>query len=88
MYVMTVILKAKTLLTTICQQSDIITVQSFPDSYVGLVENSSTLVCVNLSTWLFSAGILINIECKAWARNIVHDRQERVGMVHFELMID
>jgi len=33
-------------------------------------------------------GILINIECKAWARNIVHDRQERVGMVHFELMID
>ncbi|KAJ4443652.1 hypothetical protein ANN_05327 [Periplaneta americana] len=34
------------------------------------------------------AGILINIECKAWARNIVHDRQERVGMVHFELMID
>ncbi|PNF41573.1 Sodium/potassium-transporting ATPase subunit beta-2 [Cryptotermes secundus] len=33
-------------------------------------------------------GILINIECKAWARNIIHNRQERVGMVHFELMID
>ncbi|KDR20644.1 Sodium/potassium-transporting ATPase subunit beta-2 [Zootermopsis nevadensis] len=33
-------------------------------------------------------GILINIECKAWARNIIHDRQERVGIVHFELMID
>lgn len=78
---------AKTLLTTICQQPDII-VQSIPNRYVRSIENSSTLVCVNQSTWLLSAGILINIECKAWARNIVHDRQERVGMVHFELMID
>lgn len=79
---------AKTLLTTIYQQPDTIIVQSIPKSYVRSMENSSTLVCVNLSIWLFSAGILINIECKAWARNIVHNRQERVGMVHFELMID
>lgn len=33
-------------------------------------------------------GVLINVECKAWAANIVHDRQERIGSVHFELMID
>ncbi|XP_059479860.1 sodium/potassium-transporting ATPase subunit beta-2-like [Neocloeon triangulifer] len=33
-------------------------------------------------------GVLINIECKAWAKNIHHDRQERRGSVHFELMID
>lgn len=33
-------------------------------------------------------GVLINIECKAWARNIIHDRVERRGSVHFELMID
>ncbi|OQR76452.1 sodium/potassium-transporting ATPase subunit beta-2-like [Tropilaelaps mercedesae] len=33
-------------------------------------------------------GVLINVECKAWAGNIVHDRQERIGSVHFELMID
>ncbi|XP_037928238.1 sodium/potassium-transporting ATPase subunit beta-2 isoform X2 [Teleopsis dalmanni] len=33
-------------------------------------------------------GIIINIECKAWARNIVHDRKERIGSVHFELLID
>jgi sodium/potassium-transporting ATPase subunit beta len=33
-------------------------------------------------------GVLINIECKAWARNIIHDRTERRGSVHFELMID
>jgi sodium/potassium-transporting ATPase subunit beta len=35
-----------------------------------------------------SAGVLINIECKAWAKNIIHDRQDRRGSVHFELMID
>jgi len=33
-------------------------------------------------------GVLINVECKAWAANIVHDRQERIGSVHFEIMID
>jgi sodium/potassium-transporting ATPase subunit beta len=36
----------------------------------------------------FSAGVLINIECKAWAKNIHHDRADRRGSVHFELMID
>ncbi|KAK3927340.1 Sodium/potassium-transporting ATPase subunit beta-2 [Frankliniella fusca] len=33
-------------------------------------------------------GILIQIECKAWARNIRHDRRDKLGSVHFELMID
>lgn len=33
-------------------------------------------------------GILINIECKAWAKNIIHDRKDRIGSVHFELLID
>ncbi|EFA03901.1 sodium/potassium-transporting ATPase subunit beta-2 [Tribolium castaneum] len=33
-------------------------------------------------------GVLINIECKAWARNIHHDRVDRRGSVHFELMVD
>ncbi|KAM8715490.1 hypothetical protein ACLKA7_002528 [Drosophila subpalustris] len=33
-------------------------------------------------------GIIINIECKAWARNIHHDRKERLGSVHYELLID
>uniref|UniRef100_A0A1B6D5Z4 Sodium/potassium-transporting ATPase subunit beta n=1 Tax=Clastoptera arizonana TaxID=38151 RepID=A0A1B6D5Z4_9HEMI len=33
-------------------------------------------------------GILINIECRAWAHNIKYDRKERIGSVHFELMID
>ncbi|GFG29551.1 hypothetical protein Cfor_04666 [Coptotermes formosanus] len=33
-------------------------------------------------------GVLINIECKAWAHNVRHDRAERRGSVHFELMVD
>jgi len=34
------------------------------------------------------AGVLINIECKVWAKNIIHDRQRRLGSVHFELLMD
>jgi sodium/potassium-transporting ATPase subunit beta len=33
-------------------------------------------------------GIIINVECKAWAKNIRHDRKDRIGSVHFEIMID
>lgn len=33
-------------------------------------------------------SVLINIECKAWAINISHDRVDRRGSVHFELMVD
>lgn len=37
---------------------------------------------------MVAGGVLINIECKAWAHNIHHDRVDRRGSVHFELMID
>ncbi|KHJ40903.1 sodium / potassium ATPase beta chain [Trichuris suis] len=33
-------------------------------------------------------GVLLEIECKAYAYNIMHDRTFRLGMVHFELLID
>ncbi|XP_012259401.2 sodium/potassium-transporting ATPase subunit beta-2-like [Athalia rosae] len=33
-------------------------------------------------------GVLINVECKAWAKNIQHDRDRLMGVVHFELLID
>jgi len=35
-----------------------------------------------------SRGVLINVECKAWAENIKYSRQEREGSVHFELLVD
>lgn len=44
------------------------------------------LVAVQFSS--VKTGVLINIECKAWSKNIVHDRSDRRGSVHFELMID
>ncbi|CAH2065817.1 unnamed protein product, partial [Iphiclides podalirius] len=33
-------------------------------------------------------GIVINIECRAWAKNIKYDRREKLGVVHFEVMIE
>jgi sodium/potassium-transporting ATPase subunit beta len=33
-------------------------------------------------------GVLIAVSCKAWAANINHDIAERMGTVHFEIMID
>lgn len=41
-----------------------------------------------LILFYFLAGIVINIECKAWAKNIKHSRADRTGSVHFELLID
>lgn len=46
----------------------------------------SPLVAVEFAT--VRKGVVINIECKAWAKNIHHDRKERRGSMHFELMID
>ncbi|KAJ9592195.1 hypothetical protein L9F63_001311 [Diploptera punctata] len=33
-------------------------------------------------------GAVVKVECRAWAKNIEHDRRDRVGMVHFELLVD
>lgn len=33
-------------------------------------------------------GVMIAVECKAWAKNIKHDSMERKGLAHFEIMID
>lgn len=37
-----------------------------------------------------AAKVLINVECRAWAKNINYRRHNtlREGSVHFELMID
>uniref|UniRef100_A0A915HF78 Uncharacterized protein n=1 Tax=Romanomermis culicivorax TaxID=13658 RepID=A0A915HF78_ROMCU len=31
-------------------------------------------------------GILVEVECKAYAYNIIHDRPNRLGMTHFEML--
>lgn len=33
-------------------------------------------------------GIVINIECRAWAKNIKYNRRDGLGVVHFELMLE
>lgn len=33
-------------------------------------------------------NVLINVECRAWAKNIIHNRSKRLGLVHFELLLD
>jgi sodium/potassium-transporting ATPase subunit beta len=33
-------------------------------------------------------GSLVMVECKAYAYNIIHDREDKLGMVHFELLRD
>merc|ERR1711915_1127620 len=33
-------------------------------------------------------GVLISVECTAWARNIYHDRERQKGVGHFQIMID
>ena len=35
--------------------------------------------------FLSKEGVMIAIECKAWAENIEHDRMERRGIAHFEV---
>lgn len=41
--------------------------------------------------WKFiflQGGVIINVECRAWAHNIKYDRKERTGCVRFQLLID
>lgn len=63
--------------------------QGFPGYYYPYKNSEgylSPLIAVHFKRP--NKGIIINIECKAWAKNIIHDRKERLGSVHFEIMID
>jgi len=33
-------------------------------------------------------GQLLHIECKVWFKGVIHDRKERMGLVHFEVMVE
>ncbi|XP_028025325.1 sodium/potassium-transporting ATPase subunit beta-2-like [Bombyx mandarina] len=46
----------------------------------------SPLVAIHLQSP--KTGIILNIECRAWAKNIRYDRREKLGVVHFELMLE
>ncbi|CAO1335749.1 unnamed protein product [Diamesa serratosioi] len=63
--------------------------QGFPGYFFPFVNTKGYLQpLVAVAFKSVKKGVLINIECKAWAKNIKHDRADRRGSVHFELMID
>lgn len=33
-------------------------------------------------------GKLVMVECKAYAYNIIHDSEEKMGVVHFEILVE
>nr|CAI5856614.1 unnamed protein product [Callosobruchus analis] len=63
--------------------------QGFPGYYYPYLNREgylSPLVAVKFERPV--PGIVINVECRAWAKNIRYSRMERTGSVHFELLID
>ncbi|XP_047041943.1 sodium/potassium-transporting ATPase subunit beta-2-like [Helicoverpa zea] len=63
--------------------------RGFPGYYFPYTNQEgylSPLVAVHLQRP--NTGVLINIECRAWARNIMYDRHEAMGAVHIEIMIE
>lgn len=60
-----------------------------PSSKCLAMEEITLIVINNFFIYLVSESIVINILCKAWAKNIVHNKNGRqMGSVHFELMMD
>ncbi|XP_066258602.1 sodium/potassium-transporting ATPase subunit beta-2-like isoform X1 [Euwallacea similis] len=63
--------------------------QGFPGYYFPYLNGEgylSPLVAVRFERPV--PGIVINVECRAWAKNIKYNRNDRIGSVHFELLID
>ncbi|XP_044750912.1 sodium/potassium-transporting ATPase subunit beta-2-like [Coccinella septempunctata] len=64
-------------------------IQGFPGYYFPYKKTAgylSPLIAVHFRRP--RSGVVINIECKAWAKNIKHNREDGSGLVHFELLID
>ncbi|XP_044750910.1 sodium/potassium-transporting ATPase subunit beta-2-like isoform X2 [Coccinella septempunctata] len=64
-------------------------IQGFPGYYYPYMNSEgylSPLVAVQFKRP--TSGLVINIECRAWAKNIKYHRHDRSGSVHFELLID
>ncbi|XP_044750913.1 sodium/potassium-transporting ATPase subunit beta-2-like [Coccinella septempunctata] len=63
-------------------------IQGFPGYYFPYKKIEgylSPLVAVQFRTP--TTGLVINIECKAWAKNIKHNRDDGSGMVQFQLLV-
>lgn len=61
----------------------------FPGYYFPYVNQRnylSPIIAINIERP--TTGVVISIECKAWAQNIFHDRADRLGSVRFKLRVD
>jgi len=63
--------------------------QGFPKYYFPYMHTPGYLPPIVAVRFVAPASnVLINVECKAYAKNIKHNRKERLGLVHFELLRD
>jgi len=63
--------------------------QGFPSYYFPYTHTAGYLPPIVAVRFVAPASnVLINVECKAYAKNINHNRKERLGLVHFELLRD
>lgn len=45
------------------------------------------ILTAQLLSLFLAVGVVITVECKAYAKNILVDRQRRLGLVKFELKV-
>ena len=50
--------------------------------------NTTTLLQAMVQFESIERNKVVQVECLAYAYNIVHDPQERMGLIHFEILID
>lgn len=63
--------------------------ETMPNYYFPYVNQPGYLSPIVMVQFLNAdPGVLINVECKAWAKNIKHNRNDRLGQVHFEILVD
>jgi hypothetical protein len=42
----------------------------------------------NASGIVFTGDVVINLECRAWAHNIIQDRKEQLGVLNYKIKIE
>ncbi|GBL96238.1 Sodium/potassium-transporting ATPase subunit beta-2 [Araneus ventricosus] len=63
--------------------------QSIPGLYYPFVNQKNYLAPFVFVQFVdISRGVLVKVECAAWAENIDHNKQDKTGGVHFELLVD
>ena len=54
-------------------------------SLFALIFSTQAPFVLSFSPRLFSEGVMISIECRAYDQFIRHNSQEAIGLVHFEV---